>query len=112
VGEVVALPLNGWRPGEAVSVLSPGGQRLSPVVRPAGEGRGLLTFEAEEAGAYRVERPGAAFPVAVQAGRGDSVLEPMDRAALRRWWGEADCEVLRAADLGRDPAVRGGGLGL
>jgi hypothetical protein len=50
--------------------------------------------------------------VVVQAGRFDSVLEPMDRATLRRWWEPADCEVIRAADLGRDPAVRGGGLGL
>ena len=112
VGEVVALPLNGWQPGEAVSLLSPGGRRLGPVVRPAGEGRGLLTFEAEEAGIYRVERPAAGFPVVVQVGRGDSVLEPMDRATLRQWWAPADCEVIRAADLERTPAVSGGGLAL
>jgi hypothetical protein len=112
VGEVVALPLNGWQTGEVVSVLSPGGKRLGAVVRPTGEGRGLLTFEPEEAGIYHVERPGASFPVVVQAGRGDSVLEPMDHATLRRWWEPADFEVKRAADLERDSTVRGSGISL
>jgi hypothetical protein len=111
VGEVVALPLDGWKPGEVVSVQSPGGRRLAPVIRPAGVARGVLTFEAEEAGIYRVERPGAGFPVVVQAGRGDSVLEPMDSATLKRWWEPADCEVIRAGNLERVSSL-GGGLGL
>ena len=108
VGEVVSLPLDGWQPGDVIRVQSPAGQRLVPVIRPAGEGRGQLAFEAEEAGLYQIERAGTAISVVVQVGRSDSVLEPMDGATLRQWWEPTGCEVIRAADLGRDPVAGGG----
>jgi hypothetical protein len=102
VGEVATVPLTGRQAGEAVAVVTPGGHRLSPPVRAAGPGRALLTFEAGEAGVYRVEpAAGSGFPVVVQVGRGDSVLAPMDPATLRRWWEPAGCAVIRGDELGR-----------
>ncbi len=102
VGEVATVPLPGWQASEAVAVVTPGGHRLSPPVRAAGSGRGLVTFEANEAGVYRVERAaGTGFPVVVQVGHGDSMLAPMDPETLRRWWEPAGCEILRGDDLGR-----------
>ncbi len=102
VGEVAAVPIANWHPGETVSVAAPGGARLQTPVRAAGAGRGLLTFEAAEAGVYHVERDGGqGFPVVVQVGRGDSVLAPMDAVTLGRWWEPAGCEVIRGDDLGK-----------
>src|SRR5437763_12351948 len=48
VGEVVTLSLNGWQSGEKVTVKTPADRRFSPALRPAGEGRAILSFEAEE----------------------------------------------------------------
>jgi hypothetical protein len=111
-GEVVVLPLSAWQPGEAVSVATPGGGRLTPQVRPAGGGRGLLTFEADEAGVYSVERAAGTVPVVVQPGRGDSMLEPMDTAILRQWWEPAGCEVIRGDDLGHHLGATDGRYGV
>ncbi len=114
VGEVVTVPLAGWQPGEAVSVATPVGRRLTPPVRAAGGGHALLTFEATEAGVYRVERAAgaASFPVVVQPGRGDSVLSPMDAGTLRQWWAPAGCEVVRGDDLGKQLDARTDRYGL
>jgi hypothetical protein len=102
VGEVAAVPLAGWQPGETVTVTTPGGGRLQPPVRAAGAGRGLVTFEATEAGVYHVERGGGAgFAVVAQVGRGDSVLAPVDIGTLKRWWEPAGCEVVRGDELGK-----------
>jgi hypothetical protein len=103
VGDVIALPLAGWQTGETVTVATPSGRRLTPPVRAGGAGRALLTFEAGEAGTYKIERAAgeAGFSVVVQAGRGDSVLAPMETTILRQWWEPAGCEVIRGDDLGR-----------
>src|SRR5207249_4968256 len=91
--------LPGWRQSESVAVTTPGGSRLTPLVRAAGEDRGLLNFEAVETGVYQVERPSGRFSFVVQPGRDDSVLAAMDAATLRQWWAPARCEVIRAGDL-------------
>ncbi|MCX5660997.1 MAG: hypothetical protein NTW19_15015, partial [Planctomycetota bacterium] len=48
-----------------------------------------------------VKREGAkiaGFRFVVQAGRGDSLITPMDTAALKSWWSPAPFEVLLAGD--------------
>lgn len=102
VGEIATVPLPGWRPSETVTVVAPSGRRLAPAVRDAGGGRGLVAFEAAEAGVYQVERTtGAGLAVIAQPGRGDSVLSPMDSATLTRWWAPAGLEVMRGDDVAR-----------
>lgn len=88
VGDPVTLPLADWKAGDMVAVVTPGGVRLTPVLATAG-GRTLLRLDGVgEPGVYRVERttPERNFAFVVNAGRGDSVLTPMDAAALERWW--------------------------
>lgn len=115
VGELVTLALPGWKQGEAVAVVSPESNRLTPPVRALPGGRAMLTFEAAEAGIYKVERsaPGlAAMTVLAQVGRADSVLSPMDASMLKQWWAPMDCEVIRADDMSRNLAAEGGFMGL
>jgi hypothetical protein len=112
VGEVVTLPLPGWTKGETISVLTPGGHRLTPAIRSAGAGRSLLSFEATEAGIYELERDDSHLRLVVQPGRGDSLLAPMDTPTLRQWWEPADCEVIRGDYLREHLQSEGGGHGL
>ncbi len=112
VGEIVTLPLSGWQKGETVTIATPEGRRLTPAIRAAGGGRGLLTFEANEAGVYRIERGATILPIVVQVSRGDSVLAPMDAALLKQWWKPASCEVIRGDDLVQHLGAAGSRHGL
>ncbi len=112
VGEVVTLPLSGWKRDEAITVTTPGNARLQPALREVSAGRGLLSFETAEMGVYHVERGKTSIPIVVQASRADSVLAPMDTATLRRWWERADFEVIPAADLDKDQNADAGRFGL
>lgn len=108
VGEIVTLPLSGWNQSEAVKAVTPSGNQLKPMIRGAGEGRGLLTFDAEEAGVFKVERGDASMQVVVQASRDDSVLTPMNATLLKQWWSPADCAVIKGADFEHDRSAADG----
>jgi hypothetical protein len=99
VGEVVTLPLSGWEKGETLTIATPEGRRLTPAIRLGEGGRATATFEATEAGVYRIERGSTSISVVAQANRGDSVLSPMDTALLQQWWEPAGCEVIRGDAL-------------
>src|SRR5205814_6264297 len=78
----------------------------TPTLADAG-GRTLLRLEGvSEPGVYRVERtePAKNFSFVVNVGRGDSVLSPMDTAALGQWFAPQSFEVLT-------PDAVGGALG-
>jgi hypothetical protein len=89
VGEAVTLPLADFAPGETVTVRTPDGGIRTPALSSAA-GRTMLRLEeVTQPGVYRVERATAGTPEAtfvVNVGRGDSVLTPMDTAALAKWW--------------------------
>lgn len=110
VGDLVALPLADGQPGEKVQVVAPGGSRLTPSLTSAG-GRALLRLDnVTEPGVYQVERGAASargFAFVVNAGRGDSVLTPMDTAALAKWWEPLSLEVLTPEAATRG-AAKGG----
>ena len=96
VGEPVVLPLPDATPGEAITVLLPDGSTRTPALAVAA-GRTMLRLEeATQPGVYRVERAAAGRDVTfvVNVGRADSVLTPMDAAALTKWWEPADFEVI------------------
>lgn len=99
VGEVVTLPLSGWKSGETVTIVTPSERRSVGAVRPGVAERATLSFEADEAGVYRIERSGSSSVVVVQPGRGDSTLAPMEYETLRGWWKPVDGQVIRASDL-------------
>jgi hypothetical protein len=99
IGEVAQVPLARWAPEEKVLVTTPSGQRLAGTVQSLAGGRGVLSFEPAEAGVYRIDRPAESFRIVAQIGRGDSVLTPMDAAALREWWHPLECRIVRGTDL-------------
>jgi hypothetical protein len=101
VGEMVVFPLMDWHSGEAVKALAPDGRRLPAPIRNLGHGRASISFEADEAGVYRIERPSGNAAIVVQPGRAESTLSPMDPTTLRQWWAPADCQILRGEDLVR-----------
>jgi hypothetical protein len=105
-GEPVTLALPGWREGEAVAVVAPNGDRLTPEVRPLPGGRGLLRLDAlASPGAYAVDRPttpdAGATRFVVQAPRGDSPLTAADPEALRPWFGAVPFERVTADEFAR-----------
>jgi hypothetical protein len=114
-GEVVLLPLPGWRRGEKVAVRTPGGARRTPVLVHE-NGRTLLRLDrVGEPGVYRVQRrntsaPGFAF--VVHPGRGDSVLTPTDSGTLARWWDPIPVKVIPSAEAERGRAVGAGSWAL
>lgn len=95
-GEAIALALPGMKPGEAVTVRTPGGEPLK--VTATSGARPLLRLDPlDEPGVYRVERPsGKAVSFVLQVGKGDSVLTPIEPATLTRWWEPVRCEVIGA----------------
>lgn len=100
-GETISLPIAEQRAGEKITVTSPSGVVLEPSIQTA-QGRSILRLDApEEIGLFEVKREGANLPglrFVVQAGRGDSLITPMDTAALKSWWEPAKFEVLLAGD--------------
>lgn len=100
-GETVTLPLPGFPPGQPATVITPGGERLTPAVSAVGRRTVMRIDGLDTPGIYRVE--GGAGQVAasqvfvVQAGRGDSTLTPVDPEALRKWWAPLAAEVVTPA---------------
>ncbi len=107
VGEAVRLPVSGARPGETVTVRTPGGRTLDTAL--VGEkGRTLLRLDGlAEPGVYRVERAGSApgFAFVVNVGRGDSVLTPPDGKTLAAWWQPASFEIIGAEAFAEGPGA-------
>jgi hypothetical protein len=98
VGDVVTLPLDDLRSGEKIQVLAPSGAKLTPTLASAGGRAQLRLDNVSEPGIYRVERAGPAqgFAFAVNVGRGDSMLTPMDTEVLAKWWEPLAFEVVGA----------------
>lgn len=96
-GEAVSLPLTDVNPGETVMVRTPDGGTVTPTLTST-SGRTILRLEdVTQPGVYRVERSTSSTPevaFVVNVGRGDSVLTPMDTAALAKWWEPATFEVM------------------
>ena len=95
VGDAVALPLADFQAGNEVSVVTPGGARLSPRLRST-RGQTLMYLDnVAEAGVYRVDGAGGGkFAFVVNASRTDSPLSPMDAEALKAWWGPSHLEII------------------
>jgi hypothetical protein len=103
VGDAVVLPLAGWKAEERVTIVTPGGARITPRLTSV-SGRAFLHLnQAGEPGVYRVERTSEEknFEFVVNVGRGDSVLVPMDQATLKQWWSPAAFEVIDAETAAR-----------
>jgi hypothetical protein len=93
------LPLADVKAGSTLTVTAPDGKKLTPNVQTQA-GRTIVRLDAlQHPGIYRVESSDlSAQPhtFVVQAGRGDSVLTPIDPAALRKWWEPTNVEMLSA----------------
>jgi hypothetical protein len=106
-GEPTAVPLEGVRPGETVTLVEPGGLRRT--LKARGEGnRGVLELAAlDRPGVYRAEYQDGSFAFAVNAGRGDSLLSPTDPASLKAWWHPLDCVIEPATEAQAQKPARG-----
>ena len=102
VGEAAVLPLPAWQQGESVTVHTPDGSTLAPVVATV-DGQPVLRMPPLPlAGVYRVKRSsGKESSFVVNVGRGDSVLTPLDAAILAQWWRPVPCEVRGPDDAAR-----------
>jgi hypothetical protein len=93
-GDAVALPLDGVRPGQTVTLTTPRDERRSIVVRGEVGHPTLELDNLERSGIYRVEG-GNMVPLVftMNADRADSTLSPTDAATLRSWWQPLECVV-------------------
>jgi len=98
VGDAVSLPLADWKDEERVTVITPGGNKITPRLSSVSAKTFLHLNQTAEPGVYRVERTVSEknFEFVVNVGRGDSVLVPMDQATLKQWWSPATFEALDA----------------
>jgi hypothetical protein len=111
-GQLITLPLADWAPGDEVTVITPGGERLAPRLQGVGGKMFLHLEDVTEPGVYRVERPGKAgsdFAFAVNVGRDGSALAPMDGKTLEEWWQPAALELLSADAAAERFAAESGG---
>lgn len=108
VGETIVVPLRNLETFKPARVTGPDDKEVKSAVRKSGDGRGLLSFEATQAGVYTVEHGDEHFSVVVQVGRGDSVLMPMETAALKQWWEPIACEIVRGDKLADQLETSGG----
>jgi hypothetical protein len=100
VGDPVTLPLTEWGENETVSIVTPGGEKISPRLSALAGKRFLHVMDTAQPGVYQVQKAGGerGFSFVVNVGGGDSALAPMDAAVLRQWWTGAGFEILQAEE--------------
>jgi hypothetical protein len=105
VGEPISLPLGNVKSGASVTVTSPTGKKLTPILEMQAGKTVMRLDDVREAGIYRVDAAGEAHTFVVQVGRGDSVLTPIDPAILKKWWEPANVEIVAPDTAARLPGV-------
>jgi hypothetical protein len=103
VGDPVTLPLTDWGENESVSIVTPGGEKLSPRLSALAGKRFLHLMDTAQPGVYQVQKAGGerGFSFVVNVGGADSALAPMDAAdlrVLRQWWTGAGFEILQGEE--------------
>ena len=99
IGETVILPLRGHARNAEVTVTTPGGNTLRPLVSQIA-GQSVVQLRPQtEAGIYDVSYEGesgpVSFPFVVQPGENDSLFLVADEKTLRSWWQPAEVKFYR-----------------
>jgi hypothetical protein len=112
VGDAVTLPLPDWREDELATVVTPGGDKMSPRLSTLGGKRFLHLADAVQPGVYQVHKSNGekSFSFVVNAGGDDSALVPMDAAVLRQWWAGIGFEIIPADEAAQRFATQASGL--
>jgi hypothetical protein len=112
-GEMVALSLPSVGNTPTVTVTSPSGRKLTPILQPL-DAQIIARLDAvDEAGIYALSASGESgsteLSFVVQAGRGDSTVAKADAETLRAWWGLVPLEITHPDPTARpDEAVSEG----
>jgi hypothetical protein len=103
VGDAVTLPLADWREDARATVVTPGGDKITPRLSILGGKRFLHLADTAQPGVYQVQKSGGekGFSFVVNVGGGDSALAPMDAAALAKWWMPAAFEIIQPEEAAR-----------
>ncbi|MBI4024248.1 MAG: BatA domain-containing protein [Verrucomicrobia bacterium] len=104
IGEVIAIPIPATQAEGNVTVTSPSGKTLQPVLRKLNNQTLVRLDSVEEIGIHNIRiagaAPDAAISFVVTPGRGDSVLTRTDPDTLRSWWTHAEFEIVRPDSKG------------
>ncbi len=94
VGDDVQLLLKDWDRQAPIEVVTPAGQTRTANARVLRGDPWLHLENADETGIYVVKQADKELRFVVNVPRGDSLLAPMDPAALKSWWQPVDVQTL------------------